>query len=282
MRVIFHSDGPTLLRRAGAWLQEAEAENCYLLGTCGSPTSGASGPDRLFLTLEDGDALVGAAMWAPPGPRVVTQLQEAAGPALVEALRARGAALTHVSGPVEAVERFAALWEAASGSRAVVAMRQGLFQLTRVRPPRPAEGHLRSGGEGDLPLLADWAEAFAIDAGLPAAQHASIRRASAQWVKDRSVALWEANDKPVSMAVALGPTPRGIRVGFVYTPPAFRNRGFASACVAELSQQLLDAGRRFCFLFTDLANPTSNRIYQAIGYEWVGESRLVRFEPRTS
>jgi predicted GNAT family acetyltransferase len=64
----------------------------------------------------------------------------------------------------------------------------------------------------------------------------------------------------------------------VYTPPALRGRGYASALVAAVSQAQLDAGRRFCFLFTDLANPTSNRIYQDIGYEAVCDVDEYRFE----
>ena len=64
-----------------------------------------------------------------------------------------------------------------------------------------------------------------------------------------------------------GLTPHGIRVGPVYTPPELRGRGYASNLVAAASQAALDDGRRALFLFTDLANPTSNRIYQAIGYE---------------
>ena len=71
------------------------------------------------------------------------------------------------------------------------------------------------------------------------------------------------------MAGCTGWTPRGVRINAVYTPPQSRRRGYASACVAALSQLLLGAGRQFCFLFTDLANPTSNRIYQQIGYRAV-------------
>jgi hypothetical protein len=53
----------------------------------------------------------------------------------------------------------------------------------------------------------------------------------------------------------------------VYTPPEARGRGYASNLVAQVAQAQLDAGRRFVFLFTDLANPTANRIYQEIGFE---------------
>jgi predicted GNAT family acetyltransferase len=63
----------------------------------------------------------------------------------------------------------------------------------------------------------------------------------------------------------------------VYTPPGRRGRGYATALVAALSAELLAAGRRFCFLYTDLANPTSNRIYQRIGYERVCDSAEIRF-----
>jgi predicted GNAT family acetyltransferase len=73
-------------------------------------------------------------------------------------------------------------------------------------------------------------------------------------------------------------TPNGSRIGPVYTPPDLRRRGYASAVVAAASQAQLDAGARFCFLFTDLANPTSNRIYQAIGYEPVRDVEVYTFE----
>ena len=79
------------------------------------------------------------------------------------------------------------------------------------------------------------------------------------------------------MAAAMGETPNGTRIGCVYTPPALRGRGYASALVAELSQRLLDAGRRYCFLYTDLANPTPNVMYHRIGYRPVCDVVDVNF-----
>ena len=83
----------------------------------------------------------------------------------------------------------------------------------------------------------------------------------------RGLMIWDLDGKPVSMAGYSGPTPNGIRIGAVYTPPDLRRKGYASACTAGLSQHLLDLGFQFCFLFTDLLNPTSNHIYQQIGFE---------------
>jgi predicted GNAT family acetyltransferase len=79
------------------------------------------------------------------------------------------------------------------------------------------------------------------------------------------------------MAGYAGPTPNGIRVGPVYTPPHLRGRGYASACVAALSQELLDTGHKFCFLFTDLLNATSNHIYQVIGYQPIVDVDMYQF-----
>ena len=93
----------------------------------------------------------------------------------------------------------------------------------------------------------------------------------------RGFRLWD-DGGPVSLAGFGGGTPNGIRIGPVYTPPELRGRGYASALVAALSAELLAAGRRFCFLYTDLANPTSNRIYERIGYRRVCESAEIAFE----
>ncbi len=88
--------------------------------------------------------------------------------------------------------------------------------------------------------------------------------------RGRTIYLWE-NGVAVSLCAVGSPTPHGIRIGPVYTPMERRGHGYASALVAAVSQIQLEAGRRFVYLFTDLANPTSNHIYQTIGYEPVAD-----------
>ena len=85
------------------------------------------------------------------------------------------------------------------------------------------------------------------------------------------------NDEPVSMVRKAGKTPNGNFINFVYTPPSLRRKGYATECCAKLSKLLLDEGNKYCFLFTDLSNPTSNSIYQKIGYRPVIEENHYKF-----
>jgi predicted GNAT family acetyltransferase len=89
--------------------------------------------------------------------------------------------------------------------------------------------------------------------------------------------LWD-DGEPVSLCGYGGRTPHGNRIGPVYTPPELRGRGYGSAVTAHATKEQLDAGRDYCFLYTDLANPTSNKIYMNIGYEFVCDSAEYAFE----
>jgi predicted GNAT family acetyltransferase len=96
-------------------------------------------------------------------------------------------------------------------------------------------------------------------------------------IEEGRLYLW-CDKVPVSMAWKARPTKSGVVVSGVYTPPEHRRRGYATCCVAALSQRLLDTGYTYCTLYTDLANPTSNSIYRKIGYQPVCESMMYRFE----
>jgi uncharacterized protein len=132
---------------------------------------------------------------------------------------------------------------------------------------------MRLATQADRQLVLDWSRAFeheSMPADAPGGRiEANVDRRLAS--PTSGIALWE-NDEPVSLAGFGGRTPHGVRIGPVYTPPGLRRHGYASALVAHLTKFLLDRGSDFCFLYTDLANPTSNQIYQNVGYEFVAES----------
>jgi predicted GNAT family acetyltransferase len=274
MEVVFHPDGGALLARIGARLEEAEAENNLALGIAASPAAPPpNGPQPLFATVEDAGAPEMAAVWTPPWNLCVTRGSDAALAALATELRARKIAPPGVVGPADVGEKFAALF----APKFRVAMRQRIYQLDEVIAPRPVAGTLRVAGDQDLVRLAEWIRAFAADAALPAIDPESSVREARRRIDAKMTYLWR-DDDPVSLAAAAGPTAHGIRINLVYTPPERRKRGYASALVAALSQRMLDEGRRFCFLYTDLANPTSNGIYQAIGYRPVADAIAIRFD----
>jgi predicted GNAT family acetyltransferase len=145
--------------------------------------------------------------------------------------------------------------------------------------PTGVPGALRLATEADRGLLRAWVAAFLVEAfGRSDPEQAVVLVDRSFRAGTRTWYLWE-DDGPVSVAAAGGPTPNGIRIGPVYTPPEHRRRGYASALTAATSQAELVKGRRFIFLFTDLSNPTSNMIYQAIGYEPVIDVDQIAFVP---
>jgi len=130
---------------------------------------------------------------------------------------------------------------------------------------------MRSAIAADRALVVSWLEAFVTEA-LEDEEWDSEELAD-RWIggRNRTLQLWDDGGEVVSLAGVGGRTPTGIRIGPVYTPPEHRGVGYASNLVAAATQEQLDGGRSFVFLFTDRANPTSNHIYEAIGFEAVSD-----------
>ena len=276
-----YGDADAFLAAAGDYLARQEAEHNLLLGICGRlrNTPHLYGSDPYFAAVTRGDEIVGAAIRTPPYNVLLSQLAEpAAVDAIVDDVASVSTDVPGVLGPKEASRRFAELWGERTGDAARLAIRERIFRCGRVVAQSSAPGAMRRAARGDRRLLVDWVEAFMAEA-LPE----GTPRPSADAVDDylaragvEGAYLWD-DGGPVSFAACGNPTPTGVRIGPVYTPPELRGRGYASALVASLTQLLLESGRAFCFLFTDLANPTSNRIYQSIGYEPVADVDEYRF-----
>jgi predicted GNAT family acetyltransferase len=254
---------------AGEFLAAREAEHNLIFGICSSieadPSQFEGSP--YLATVLHGDRVVGAAIRTPPW-RLVLSVMDHPGAAhrLVDDLMDEP--LPGVVGPAMAAEHFAEGWTRMTGVPSRVRTHERAFRLQRVIPPRPAPGHMIRSDASHRDLLSAWAEAFNEEAhgGGPAQDWG---RQADRWIKGigRAAYLWTDGGRVVSMTGVGGATPNGIRVGPVYTPPDARGRGYASNLVAEVSQMQLSGGRRFVFLFTDLANPTANKIYRDIGYE---------------
>ena len=211
-----------------------------------------------------------AALRTPPWPLLVSELDPDIAPRLVELWLEADPALPGVTGVLESARAVARAWQAQTGQDTQCRMRQALHTLDGLRePPRPARGALRLPDPEERPVLVAWNEAFAREAGLPVLD-------SAEAMVDHRLGhdgllIWD-DDGPVSMVGVNPPVGGVVRLGPVYTPPELRRRGYAGTAVAATSRRALEQGASNCILFTDLANPTSNRIYAAVGYrrtiEW--------------
>ena len=237
---------------------------------------------HFWIVRDDGGAVVGAAQETPPFNVILAQ---PGADGVLEALATAMEDIPGVTAAVPEVDVFAERWCAAREASPRVDVEQGVYALEAVAPVPPASGGMRPAGEGERELLEAWIADFqreALPHELPDAER--VRRIVDQRLHESEGGfyLWEDRREPVSMAAAGSRTPNGIRIGPVYTPPEVRGRGYATSLVADLSQLLLERGIRFCFLYTDLANPTSNAIYERIGYVRVCESRQVAFLRRAS
>ena len=180
--------------------------------------------------------------------------------------------LPGVVGPMAEAEVFAAGWREQKHGTSSVTMRLGVYALEQVIPATPVPGRLRPAMPGDVAFAQEWIKAF----------HAEVTPHGpppSGMVDLRGHYFWEVDGVPVTSVCAVPATPQGAVINAVYTPPALRRRGYATATVAAASAIMLREGCRLCFLFTDLANPTSNGIYQRIGYRYVDEFRQIGFKP---
>ena len=280
MEVRRPSDPSSFLDEAGPLLLEDEARHNLLLGLAGTlrDDPGRYPEFRLWVVADAGE-VVGAALQTPPHNLVVARPARAGAiEALAEAVDDDLPGLTAAN---PEAQEFAALWSSRHGVAPRLRFAQGVYALERVLPVPTAPGRMRDMAAADLPLVRAWWLAFGREAlhGEELDEAELARSVDARLRSPHSGAvLWEDDGRVVSLAGFGGATPNGIRIGPVYTPPERRGRGYATALVAEQSQALLDAGRRFCFLYTDLANPTANAIYRRIGYELACESAEFRFE----
>ncbi len=260
------------LARAQARLERREATNNLIVSIA---VRLKEHPDRIktppyLATVEDGDALVAAAVMTPPHRVIIHGPEGSADPAplrlIVDDLIAGDWTPPGVTGPAEVARAFGEVWKTARGGQVRLNMHLRIYDLHQVVYPLGVPGVLRAATEADLDFLPRWIYEFNRDAGLDITVEAAQETAEVR-VGDRDIFLWEASrGQPASMAAKTRHSTHGMIVSLVYTPPDFRRRGYAGACVAALSQQLLDAGWEWCALFTNLANPTSNSVYQKIGY----------------
>ena len=230
-------------------------------------------PGRYWVVREN-VAVVGMAFQSPLDYfAILTPMGPGPISALVEEIVKSGVNLPGVNGEAGTAARFAGQWTERRGSAAFPVDGQRVYELRGSPQGTPAGGLMRRASLEDMDLVLTWMRSFLVEIG-------EDTRGLAPMMERRLEAghfwVWE-DGGPVSMAATSEPVEGVVRVQAVYTPPERRNRGYAGACVAGLSQRMQQAGHR-CILYTDLGNPTSNSVYRRIGYRAVREGLRYRFD----
>ncbi len=256
-------------------LLEAEAANCLPLGLLAALSDRRITDAYLSVVSRGGEPLL-VSMQTPPY-RLILAPVEAAAAASEDDLLALfqpllddlPATLPGVLGPVEHAAAFTTAYCSRHGLTGRLAVSEQIYQCEQVTPPTGVSGTMRRATATDRELLIGWYAAFQLEAGLNQPHDATDAVTRDLADPNGGVWLWTDRGIPVSLAGSRGPTRNGMRVGPVFTPENMRGSGYASALVAALTQQLLSSGRRYVFLFTDLANAGANAIYQRLGYRAV-------------
>jgi RimJ/RimL family protein N-acetyltransferase len=277
------ADTEEFLSVAGEFLRAESARNSVMLTVTADLLAAGPGADphgTLFgWWRPDAGPLAAAFMHTPGHPAVLSGMSETPAAALARDLAAAGRRVPGVNAGQQAAAAFTDVWRDRTGDAATVHRRMRLFRLGRLVPPAPAPaGAGRLGSAADRDLLAGWFGAFAreVDDDAPGHDHhADVD----QRLGYGGITVWEDGGAPVSVACLTRAVGGMARVGPVYTPPDLRGRGYAAGATAAVSTAALDAGAQEVVLYTDLANPTSNALYERLGYAPVEDRVVLSFEP---
>ncbi|PFK34074.1 GNAT family N-acetyltransferase [Bacillus cereus] len=255
-------------------LEMNEQENNLLLGVL----QFAENP--LFMAVAKQNEKIALILLQTEGQQVIVAKSEVSGEAIQEIAKQLTKVYPDIPGLIgekRVVKQLAEEIAQLEQKKLSIRMNQGVYELKKVKKKWDEHGVFRQVNSDELPSIEKWVYQFCEDAHLPTTEEKAKQTASIL-VSTNRLFGWEVDGRLVSVAATTRPTKSNITVNFVYTPKDERKKGYASNCVAALSQHMLDRGYKTTTLYTDLANPTSNKIYQEIGYELIMESILIFLE----
>jgi GNAT superfamily N-acetyltransferase len=269
MEVVPHTDAEEFARFAHPLLAPDPVRHTSVLSVLHGVRGGTVAPAAM-LTVHEGGATVGALLRTAQRPALVSGVPPGCADAVADTLTGLDPDLNGAQGRAEEAEAFAAAWTARTGTSVQVAMRMRLFALDELRPPAGVPGAARivpPDDDAGIDLLAAWRAAFdaELDAGWPH-PHTSRDQVARELAAGAGELVWEVDGVPVAQAAARAVTAGMSRIGPVYTLPDQRGRGYGAAVTAAASRWALNRGARNLLIYTDLANPTTNRLYPRLGY----------------
>lgn len=285
MEARFYEEVDDFYDIAYPFLLEREAENNLLLSLLNSLKENIHHYGKempLLFSLTDHDDVKLIALRTPPYDLIISYIDDLNFiEVLVEELLKRNEKFPGVLSFKEAADKFAELWCEKNSLKPNLFRKERIYKLEEVSEDTIGTNKFSVASKSHQTIVLKWAEEMMKEA-LADTTEDGIERTTNNLKNEfeentSKIFLLFDNNEPVSMVRKAGKTPNGNFVNLVYTPPSLRRKGYATECVAKLSKQLLEEGNKYCFLFTDLSNPTSNNIYQKIGYRPIIDENHYKF-----
>ena len=278
MNCVRFNDAEAFDRNAGPFLRERAIENNIILGLI-RHLRGDAEAAALMLCVDRDESPCLAALMTPPHRLLVSTGDAAAIPSLVDGVAGAGVSVPGAQLLVEMAQAFVVEWQRATQAEVTPGIEMTLYATREVNVRDGVCGRLRAAAEADAEWVAEAYVGFANEVSLSEAERREARDTAADMLGRGVVYLWEADSAPVSMVCFRHVTDDGVRIAPVYTPAEERGKGYATACVGQLTRQLLRGGVRWCSLFADVDNPASNRIYRRLGFDEACRYQVFDFGP---
>jgi predicted GNAT family acetyltransferase len=285
MKITYHSDISMFTNLVDSFLQQNEAENNLLFGILSRLKNNihtySDTEKPVFITVSKNNKVELVSIRTPPHNQLLSYTDKLNTiNFLVDELSKIASDLPGIMGFKAGALRFAQRWVLKNNISYKLDMHERIYQLDKVNKETLGPNHFSLAIPDEKKLLLNYLEAF-IKEALPKTSPEEIKRSQKRLelaIENQKVYVLKIKEKIVSMVQRAGETPNGQTINMVYTPPAERRKGYATETVAKVSQKILHEGKKYCFLFTDLTNPTSNKIYQTIGYKPVIDMDVYLFE----
>lgn len=285
MKATFYEDLGKFYDLVFPYLIENEIENSLPLSILNSLKMNIQKYGKelpLMFTLEEDNSIKLVSLMTPPFDIIISYTVNLdCIDILVEELTKREVYLPGVLSFKEAADKFEKLWCEKNSLGSKLLRRERIYKLTEVSEETIGNKDFSAATKSYQSVVLEWSRKFATEA-LSETTEEQLQRTISNFKLEfeqnasQNYLLFEGQE-PVSMARKAGKSPHGNAINNVYTPPELRRKGYATECVAKLSKLLLEEGNDYCFLFTDLNNPTSNSIYQKIGYRPIIDENHYKF-----
>ena len=269
--LVAYDEPGRFLAAAATFLHAAEVANSMLFLPAERMVAAPQDDDAgsYWATVSARGAIVAVASHHSTGGVLFTSGPDRACALIAADMAGRARTPNSVVGPLASCEAFAQAWREQTGQAHLLRFHLRHFELTQPPPVLPASGCARLPRDSEVETLVGWIQAFVAEIDLPDTEEQTRRRALTR-IGNGQMRIWD-DAGPVACAGYGAGASDTVRIAPVYTPPEFRGKGYASALVADLSRELFARRKRAIFLTTDVANPTSNSIYQRIGYRPVAD-----------